>query len=72
MKTITEITLKKVVATRKKFFQEVGVDPDSDKKKFINWYFENHTGNFDMIISDLSEYYLFISESRILRILNEK
>lgn len=71
MKSMTQLVLETVEETRKKYLQEVGKHHKNDKKRFINWYLENHSGNFDMLISDLSEYYLFISEATIIKYLKE-
>lgn len=72
MKTITEVVMQKIEETRRKYFQEVGRHPGvKDKKLFINWYIENHDAPLDVLIKELSGYYLFISEETIIRYLNQ-
>jgi hypothetical protein len=72
MKSITERALEIIEETRAKFKAELGKNPQDEKRDFINWYLQRHSGPFNVLINDLSEYYLHISEDRILRLLNEK
>ncbi len=71
MKSITEIALETVEQTRKRFQEEVGRDLKDEKRQFINWYIENHKAPLNVLINDLSNYYLYISEDRITRYLSE-
>jgi hypothetical protein len=72
LKSISERTLEIIEETRAKFKAELGRNIENEKKDFINWYLQRHEGPFNVLIYDLSQYYLQISESRILKILNEK
>lgn len=71
MKSVSQTILSQVEETRNKFFEEHGKNCQDEKKIFINWYIENHKAPFAVLISDLSNYYLFISEETIIRYINE-
>ena len=71
MKTITVIVLQVIEETKSKFYDLYGKNCEDEKKLFINWYIENHKAPLRVLINDLSDYYLHISEDRIIRILNE-
>lgn len=71
MQSVSQTILNKVEQTREQFFKEHGKNLQNEKKLFINWYIENHTAPFNVLISDLSNYYLFISEDTIIRYINE-
>lgn len=71
MKTVSEIILEHVEATKKKFYAERG-KPENEKKEFINWYVENHKAPISVILHDLSNYYLHLTEIRILDYMNEQ
>lgn len=73
MKSVTVIVLETVEETRQRFLDQYqGLQPTEDKRLFINWYIENHNAPLRILISDLSDYYLHISEDRIIRYLNEQ
>ena len=74
MKSISEIMLDHMEETTEKFYKDCGKRKDGkkDKRQFINWYIENHSAPLTVLIHDLSEYYLHISEDRILRMLNDR
>jgi|GEM_PF-5656111 len=71
MQSVNIIILSVIENTRKEFFSNFGRDPNDDKKLFINWYVQNNKAPFRVLVNDLSEYYLHISERQILRYLNE-
>ena len=71
MKSVNIIILSVIENTRKEFFSNFGREPNDDKKLFINWYVQNNKAPFRVLVNDLSEYYLHISERQILRYLNE-
>lgn len=71
MQTLSQTILKQVEQTRELFFKEHGKNLQDEKRLFINWYIENHTAPFSVLVSDLSNYYLFISEETIIRYINE-
>lgn len=74
MKSVTVIVLDTIEETRQRFIDDHpgGIDPTDEKRLFINWYIENHNAPLRVLISDLSDYYLHISEDRIIRYLNEQ
>ena len=72
MKSVTVQLLETVEENRQRFFDEFGKNAKDEKKIFINWYIENCNAPLRVLINDLSDYYLHISEDRIIRILNEQ
>lgn len=71
MISISQIHLEHIEKTRDQFRNDNPKALENEKKGFINWYVENHKAPMDVLIHDLSNYYLHISENRILRYLNE-
>ena len=71
MKSVTVALLEIIEETRRKFFEEHGKNAEDEKRLFINWYVENNNAPLRVLINDLSDYYLHISENRIIRYLNE-
>lgn len=69
MKTLTQINLELIEETKHKFFEVHGKNCENEKRLFINWYVENHKAPLSVLVYDLSNYYLHISENRILRLL---
>ena len=72
MKSVTQIALETVEETRQKFFDLYGKNSKDQKRLFINWYFENHNAPFEVLVHDLANYYLHISEDTIKRYLSEQ
>jgi len=72
MKSVTVKVLETIENTRNRFFEEHGKNAEDEKRLFINWYVENHNAPLRVLINDLSDYYLHISENRIIRYLNEQ
>lgn len=71
MVTITEIVMEKIEETRKRFYRECGKHHTDEKKAFINWYVKTHPAPLEVLLLDLSEYYLHISQATIMTYLNE-
>lgn len=71
MRSVNIIILSVIENTRKEFFSKFGKDPEDEKKLFINWYIQNNEAPLRVLVNDLSDYYLHISERQILRYLNE-
>tara|TARA_B100000378_G_scaffold236018_1_gene202697 strand:- start:11096 stop:11488 length:393 start_codon:yes stop_codon:yes gene_type:complete len=69
--SLTELNLYKIEQTRKAFFEIYGTNPENNRKLFIDWYIKTHQASYHLLINDLSEFYLHISEDRIMRYLNE-
>ena len=72
MKSITTTALTIVEENKLKFFDEHGKNALDEKRLFIGWYIQNCKDDFNILIHDLSNYYLHISKDRIIRYLNEK
>lgn len=70
METITEVVLKKIESTKKRFYDRYGKNCQDSRRMFVNWYIETHNAPLSVLINDLSEYYLHISEDTIIRYLN--
>ena len=67
------ITIKKhVEATIDLFFLEYGKKPKEVKELFIHWYVKRHKAPTSVLIHDISEYYLELTESEVIKILNMK
>ena len=72
METISTLILKTTEETKERFYQAHGRHPEEEKKLFINWYLKEHSeAPVDVLLHELEEHYLFITEDRIKRILNE-
>ena len=67
METVSETLLEKIENTRALFFDDFDFNCKDEKRKFVNWYIENHKAPMDVLISDLSNYYLHISTERVSR-----
>jgi hypothetical protein len=72
LKSITEKNLETIEEVRELFKKEVGAHIEDEKKDFINWYLQRHDGPVNVLLYDLSNYYLHISENTIAKILNAK
>lgn len=73
MKSVTEVILDTIEETKQTFFDIHGKNCEDEKRLFINWYFEIHSGqSTNILLYELSEHYLHISEDRILKYLNGK
>lgn len=72
MKSTSHALLEIIEETKQQFFDVYGKNCDDEKRLFINWYVKNYNAPFRVLINDLSEYYLHISEETILKYLNEK
>lgn len=70
MKTITQINLEIIESTNKRFYDRYGKNCQEERRLFVNWYIETHNAPLSVLIYDLSEYYLHISEDTIIRYLN--
>lgn len=70
-RSITHIVLEIIEDTRQKYFDDRGKTAINDKKDFIDWYVKHHEGPIEILIYDLKNHYLHISQSRILRYMNE-
>jgi len=71
MQTISKTVLDTIEQTRALFFKDCGFNCLDEKRKFINWYIENHSAPYEVLVSDLSNYYLHISKDRIIRYMKE-
>lgn len=70
--SITATVLSTVEKNRAKFIEEYGKDIQEEKKLFVHWYVNTVQAPLRVLINDLSEFYLHISEDRIIRYLNEQ
>lgn len=69
MKSTSHALLEIIEETRERFVQDCGKYHEDEKEAFIKWYVGNHSAPFEVLINDISEYYLYISEETILKYL---
>jgi len=67
--SLTDKTNEIIKFTREEFKQEFGIELEEDRAKFIKWYFSTRKASFHLLLNDLSEFYLKISEIEVIRII---
>lgn len=74
--SLHSIVLEIIERNRKLFRKQVEVQDNeknvSERMKFIKWYIETHDAPIEELLQDLSEFYLHITQDRLIRILKEK
>ncbi|SFG23920.1 hypothetical protein SAMN04488033_1453 [Salegentibacter agarivorans] len=74
--SLHSIVLEIIERNRKLFRKQVEVQDNeknvSERMKFIKWYIETHDAPIEELLQDLSEFYLHITQDRLIRILKEE
>lgn len=71
MITLKEVIETQIRSTKALFIEEFRKEPEEAKELFIEWYFLKHEAPKIVLINDISEYYLDITEDEIIKNLNK-
>lgn len=69
MESLSKKVSEIINETRQMYFERTGKDCQQDPENFIKWYAANHTGSINILLYDITAFYLDIPESTVYKIL---